>query len=173
MAHLFLGMLALADDDYGAAKDLLKEAANLHKSIGQRDEWALAIAPLSHAARAQGDMARAGKYVCQALQTGAELRAFGLVITPVPAAALLLADTGEAELAAEIHALARRHPYVATSRFYEDIVGKQITTVAASLPPDVVAAAQELGRARNLWATAKALVDGFKITASKACASVC
>jgi hypothetical protein len=47
---------------------------------------------------------------------------------------------------------------VANSRWYEDVFGKLIEAVAASLPPDVVAAAQARGRARDLWETAEELL---------------
>ena len=163
VALLFRGMLALADRDKGAARDWLEEAADLFKSVGQRDEWAIAIASLAYVARAQGDRAQAREYLWPALQTGAELHAStGLTIMPLPAAALLLADMGEKELAVEIYALAKRYPYIARSRFYEDIVGRHIAVVAASLPPDVVTAARERGRARNIWATAEELAEKFR-----------
>ena len=58
----------------------------------------------------------------------------------------------------EIYALASRYPYVANSQWFEDVVGKHITAVAARLPPDVVAAAQERGRARDLDATVAELL---------------
>jgi hypothetical protein len=58
----------------------------------------------------------------------------------------------------EIYALASRYPYVANSQWFEDIAGKQITAVAATLPPEVVAAAQERGRARDLQETVAELL---------------
>ena len=76
----------------------------------------------------------------------------------LPATALLLADRGEAERAVELYALASRDPFVAHSRWFEDVAGVRIAAVAAALPPDVVAAAQERGRARDLWATARELL---------------
>jgi len=47
---------------------------------------------------------------------------------------------------------------VANSRWFDDVVGKQIATVAASLPPAAAAAAQERGRSRDLWATVAELL---------------
>jgi hypothetical protein len=57
----------------------------------------------------------------------------------LPAVALLLADQGEKEQAVELYTLASRYPFVANSRWFEDIAGKHIAAVAATLPPDVVA----------------------------------
>ena len=74
--------------------------------------------------------------------------------------ALLLADEGEAPLsrgqaerAVELYALASRYPSVANSRWFEDVVGRQIAAVAANLPPQVAVAARARGRGRDLEAT--------------------
>ena len=77
----------------------------------------------------------------------------------LPAKSLILADQGDPERGVELYALASRYPYVANSRWFEDVVGKHIASAAASLPPDVVAAAQKRARARDLWATAEELLD--------------
>ena len=76
----------------------------------------------------------------------------------LPAMVLLLADQGQAERAVELYALVSRYPFVANSRWFEDIAGKQIAAVAATLPPEVVAAARERGRARDLEATVAELL---------------
>jgi hypothetical protein len=47
---------------------------------------------------------------------------------------------------------------VANSRWFEDVAGRHIAAAAAPLPPDVVAAAQERGRARDLDATVAELL---------------
>jgi hypothetical protein len=69
-----------------------------------------------------------------------------------------LADQGKTEQAVELYALASRYPYVANSRWFEDVAGRHIAAAAATLSPDVVAAAQERGRARDLDATVKELL---------------
>jgi hypothetical protein len=74
------------------------------------------------------------------------------------AVALLPADQGKVRRAAELYALASCHPFVANSRWFEDVAGKYNAAVAAALPPNVVAAAQEHGRARDLEATMKELL---------------
>jgi hypothetical protein len=48
---------------------------------------------------------------------------------------------------------------VANSRWFEDVAGRHIAAAAAAqLPPDAVAAAQERGRVRDLWATVEQLL---------------
>jgi hypothetical protein len=62
------------------------------------------------------------------------------------------------KLAIERYALAWQNPYVANSRWFEDVAGRHIAAVAASLPPEVVAAAEARGRTRDLWQTAEELL---------------
>jgi hypothetical protein len=76
----------------------------------------------------------------------------------LPAAALLSSVAGGAVHAVEAYALASRYPYVADSRWFEDVVARHITAAAATLPSEVVAAAQERGRALDLWETAEELI---------------
>ena len=71
---------------------------------------------------------------------------------------LRLADEGQKVRAVELYALASRYAFVANSRWFEDVAGKHIAAVAATLPPEVVAAAQERGKARDLWATAEEML---------------
>ena len=58
----------------------------------------------------------------------------------------------------ELYALASRYAFVANSQWFEDVAGRHITAAAESLPPEVVVAAQERGRARDLWETARELL---------------
>jgi hypothetical protein len=73
--------------------------------------------------------------------------------------ARFLADRDDAERAVELYALASRYLHVANSVWFKDVIGKHITAVAATLPMDVVSAAQERGRARDLWETAAELSE--------------
>jgi hypothetical protein len=47
---------------------------------------------------------------------------------------------------------------VSNWRFWQDVVGKRVAAAAAMLPPQVLAAAQERGRAKDLWAAAEELL---------------
>jgi hypothetical protein len=86
------------------------------------------------------------------------------VLQSLPAAALLSLDREgrsgrpDIERSVELFALASRYIYVANSRWFEDVAGHEIRAVAEKLPPEVVTAAQERGRARDLWATVEELL---------------
>jgi hypothetical protein len=76
--------------------------------------------------------------------------------------ALLLADEGHTERGLELYALASRYPFVANSRWFEDIAGNQLAAVAANLPTAVVNAARERGQARDLDATVEELLSELR-----------
>ena len=76
-------------------------------------------------------------------------------------AALLFLDRGEIERAVDLAALVLRFPVAAHSHWFKDVAGREISAAADSLPPDVVAAAQERGRERDIWETASSLLEEF------------
>jgi tetratricopeptide (TPR) repeat protein len=153
-----LGSVTLAEAGYAEAQEALQESVVVYREIGNRGGLGWALAVLGLAARGLGDLRQARGHLHEALRTAVEIGAFLPLMYALPAIALLLADRGEVERAVELYALASRFPFVANSRWFEDVAGKQIAAVAATLPPDVVAAAQERGRARYLWDTAEELL---------------
>jgi DNA-binding SARP family transcriptional activator/predicted ATPase len=153
-----LGKIALARGAYAEAQQSLQESVALLRAVGQRDEECWALAWLGHAALRLGQRSQAHQHLYAALRRAAEIGAFPVTIFSIAKVALLLADRGEVERAVELYALASRYPYVGNSRYWEDIAGKPIAAVAATLPPEVVTAARERGQARDLEATVAELL---------------
>jgi hypothetical protein len=79
-------------------------------------------------------------------------------VSALPGIALLLAASGNVVRAIEVWELAQRIPLIANSRYYEDLAWREVAAAADSLPPEIVAAARERGRALDLWATAADLL---------------
>jgi tetratricopeptide (TPR) repeat protein len=153
-----LGSVALAGKAYAEAQELLQESDVVYREIGQRHGLSMTLVVLGYAARARGQLFQAREHLCEALRTATGIWAVIPLVEVLPVMALLLADRGETERAVELYALASRYPFVANSRWFEDVAGRYIAAIAATLPPDVVAAAQERGRARDLEATILELV---------------
>jgi DNA-binding SARP family transcriptional activator/predicted ATPase len=152
-----LSWVALAEGAYAEADELLRESAVLFRELGQRDEVGQARALSGCAALGLNRHRQAQGHLRAACDIGADLGAFLPSMFALPAAALLAANRGRPRRAVELYALASRYPFVANSLWYGDIVGERIAAVAEGLSPAVVAAAQEQGRARELWATAQEL----------------
>jgi tetratricopeptide (TPR) repeat protein len=152
-AYIVLGWEALVREAYAQAQTLFRESVDIYQDAGQQDMLSWALAFLGYAERGLGQHDRAKKHLCRALQIAIEIQSFIAQMFTLPGVALLLADLGHEERAVELYALASRYPVVANSRWFADVVGQHIAAVAAALPPDIVAAAKERGRARDLDAT--------------------
>jgi tetratricopeptide (TPR) repeat protein len=161
-ACFLLGFVALAEKAYAQATSLLEESAAAFLRAGQELYWGGAQAGLGYAFRALDQPSRSGQCLCDALRLsagGATQEAGQLLMLALPALALLHADMGQRERAITLWAWASQYPFVADSSLFEDIAGRQISAVAAGLPPDVVAAARERGRTRDLAAVPDLLAE--------------
>ena len=156
-----LGSLELTEGAYGEAHQLLQEGVAQEREFGRL--WYLAghLAVLGYAARGLGQSSQARQHLVEALEIVTEYGVYLMLVYAFPLAALLLADRDEVERAVEIYALALNYPFVANSKWFEDVAGQHIAAVAATLPPEVVAAAQERGRARDVEATVAELLTEF------------
>ena len=159
LSLLTLAQVGLAEGAYANAQRLLDESVSIYREAMHPPQLAWVLASAACAACGLGQLSRTRQCLHEALSIATELRSFIPSIHILPAAALLLANEGQAERAVELYALALRHPFVANSRWFEDVVGRHIATAAAGLPGDDVAAARERGRARDLWATAAELLE--------------
>ena len=97
-------------------------------------------------------------YFCQALGNATNRKEFLSLIHALPGIALLIADQGETERAVELYALASTYGIVANSKWFDDIAGNEIATMAEDLPVEVVKAAKARGRKLDLWETAQELL---------------
>jgi tetratricopeptide (TPR) repeat protein len=154
-----LGAVALAGETYAQAHQLLQESVAVYREVGAQERLAQALAVASYAARWMGDLRQAEEHLFAALSTVAHMGVLRPLVYALPAMALLLVDRGQQERAIELYALASGYPFVANSRWFEDVAGKQIAAAAATLQPDMVAAARERGRARDVEATVKELLS--------------
>jgi predicted ATPase/DNA-binding SARP family transcriptional activator len=156
LACWLLGCVLLTEGAHAEAQVLFQESVQHFREMEQGEQLSWALAGLASAERALDHHAQARQFFHEALRICIEIRSKGASLLPsvsLPAIALLLAGQGEAEWAVELYALASRYPYVARSRWYQDLFGLPITEAAASLPPGSVKAAEERGRSRDMMAT--------------------
>jgi predicted ATPase len=159
-----LGRVALVEEAYEEASVAPRENPTLFFWTGWREQPGEALAVLGVASLRQGQIAEAHGHMSEAVRIAGETKSVPATLFALSAVALLLVDADkpaahQAKRALELYALASRYPYVANSRWFQDVVGKHITAAAAALPPEVVGAAQERGRALDLWGTAKELIE--------------
>jgi predicted ATPase/DNA-binding SARP family transcriptional activator len=150
---IVLGEVALARSAFAQSYQILQESGTDLKQASA-DPWDVnPSAWLGLAARGLEREPEAWRHLSTALEWAGRNHQFYELMVALAGIALLLADEGEAERAMELYALASRYPFVANSHWFEDVVGRHIAAVTATLHPQVAAAAQERGRGRDLLAT--------------------
>jgi tetratricopeptide (TPR) repeat protein len=152
------GMLALARQDYAEAERQLRAALAIHQRINAASDIVEALAFLALALHGLGRTEEAWQLLRQSLPLPIREYNFVSLLEGLLAAGLLLAGQGEKQFAVELYALAIRYSVVANSKFYEDVAGRSIRTLAAGMPPAAYQAAWERGQARDLWETAAELL---------------
>lgn len=153
-----LGQVALAEQAFEEAQRLLDQVVVLLQP-GTEGAIALEIVVcLGHAAFGLRDLSQARHQLCAALHTALENHDYCGIVFALPLAALLLAEKGNRIQAVEIYALALQNPRMANSRWFAEVTGEKIASVAKLLPADTVTAAQDQGKARDLWETAQGLL---------------
>jgi len=154
---LVLGHVALAQKAYVEAHQWLQQGVTIYREVGVLDERVWALADLAIAAYRLGDPGEARQHLSDSLRLSLGLSNSVMLWYTLPAAALLWAEKGEVERAVELYALTLERFPTAKSRWFEDVYGQAIAAAAATLPPEVVARAQERGRALDLEATVREL----------------
>jgi tetratricopeptide (TPR) repeat protein len=156
-------MAALGAGEVEEAWQCLEESLAIYKGsvVREYESWTLAFP--GYAAQKLGRLAEARQCFVRALRMAAEIRSLWALLYTLPGVAALLADqsgrgTPDVERAVEVYALAARYPFVANSRWFEDVAGVDVAAAAEALPPEVVAAAQERGRAADPWEVAEELL---------------
>jgi tetratricopeptide (TPR) repeat protein len=151
-----LGEIANVMGEYAEAAQLAQKGLALAKRCGDQTQVPVCLRVLGLAACGLGDVQGAKRYFRQALETAMMVRAIPWVLSNFDGIAMLLAGEGERERALELLTFALHHPACAPAMRVRD--ASLVAELEAELPPDVVAAAQERGRARDLDATVAELL---------------
>jgi hypothetical protein len=104
---------------------------------------------------------RARQHLCEVFALAIQTTDLGDVLDSLLAAALLLAGRHKPERAVEIYSLADYYYNQKGPMVYHMLEEEYIRAITASLPAEVVTAAEERGRGRDLLATLKELLAEF------------
>jgi tetratricopeptide (TPR) repeat protein len=164
------GELANVLGEYAEAIQLAQESLALHKRHDNQHGMAWCFRVLGNAVCGLGDIPGARRYFHQALEMDISVQRIPFVLLALVGIAALLAAEGERERALKLLALVIHHPV--SLQWAKDRAAPLVAQLEAELPPDVVAAAQERGRARDLDATVKELLAELENN-SPPCSSNC
>ena len=150
-----LGEGANVIGEYTQAAQLAQESLAVYRKVtNQPYSWGLRV--LGNAACGLRDFQEARRCFRQALEQAMTIRWMSHAVLTLVGIATLLAAEGEKERALELLALVLHHPV--SWQMAKDRAAPLIAQLEAKLPPDVVAAAQARGRARDLEVTVQELL---------------
>ncbi|MBN1936605.1 MAG: hypothetical protein JW934_18225, partial [Anaerolineae bacterium] len=154
----YLAKIVFVQGDVALADQLARQSLDEYKK-GTSPEISLPWTLRGYTACRMGQYAQAAEFIARGLRISMEQGYFGAQFYAPPAAALLALEKGHIERAVELYALALCHPYIANSRWFEDVAGQRIAAAAMALPPQVREAAEARGRARDWHITMRELLD--------------
>lgn len=134
-AHALIaaGLAHLGQGNYDLARQPLEESERLFQKLGHAIYHIKSDGFLGYLARHDGDPPRAWAHLTRALRWGIEREDVQTISMSLPLAALLLADRGEVARAVALYDLALRHPRIADSRWYADVVGREMERLRDTL----------------------------------------
>lgn len=170
LSNWVLGCLAVAAGTTAGAKQLFTQSVAIFREINQQDELAWALAELSKVELGLGQVEMARGLVLEALQIGARLRAFLPLSFALPATAVWLIGYSAKlddplvvaqlqEQAVELFALVSRYPSVGNSAYLDGTTGTYVRSMTAHLPEPVRQAAEERGKAGDLFTAVPHLIQ--------------
>ena len=151
-------MTLLARDQAKAAAQLFQNCLRFYTDYRRQDGVGSAYAGLALAEYLLGNFDQAWVHTHTALQVLSEFRHFFWLFYALATLALLLATRGQEIQAIEIYSLIARYNFVANSKWFEDVFGHHLETVAKNLPEDEVEAAQTRATVLDVWETVNELL---------------
>ncbi len=145
-------------DDRDRARELYQQSLADAHTAGYQWGEAEALNALGYLAYTQGNVAGAAEQFRTALQIAASNRAWQLALASVTGIAMLLADRGERERAAELAAMVGEHPSTTGSPQTRDRAMRLLNTLKGDLPADLMAASEARGAALHLSEVARTLI---------------
>jgi DNA-binding SARP family transcriptional activator/predicted ATPase len=149
-----LGDILLAQRAYSEAERHLQESIFLHRKMANQGRLMDVLTSLGFAAYGLGQIMQLQRSLTEALEMTAKERFWYTTIRCIPLAALFAITQGRPEQAVELYSLALCAPHIANSPWYEEVAGRHVRAAAQMLPNQAISAAEERGRARDLWETA-------------------
>jgi nucleotidyltransferase/DNA polymerase involved in DNA repair len=151
------GMVQLAEGDHEGACQSFQECISLFQKFGRRGDAGRSSAFLGVAQQELDQHAQARQSITTSINLALELHSFSDLLYVLPAAALLLDQVGQRPRALEIYTLVSGYPFVASSLWFADVIGRKIAASGSLLLPEMVTINQEREKARQLQDTAAEL----------------
>lgn len=154
-----LGMTLLALGRASEAEHLFQDCLQSYTEFRRQDGVGSAYAGLGLAAYLVGDTERAWDHIQTALQLLYEYQHFFWLFYALGALALLLDQRGQAIQAIETYSMIARYPFVANSKWFQDVIGNRLEQLAANhLPAKEIDAARQRAGSMEVWGTVRQML---------------
>jgi hypothetical protein len=161
LGYYLAGCAALVQKEFHEAERWLRNDVAFNRLQGPKSALAFSLTGLAFACYWCNKKAEAQQQLVESLQIAREVRNIRTPVHGLLVAVLLLAERGELEKAIELHALAMTFPFAANSRWCQDVVSCQVIPMTELLLTDISTAAQNRGKARDLWETVEEVLAIF------------
>ena len=153
-----LARIAMVEGKYVEAERLLRDAMAVWEKNACYEFVVLGQGWRAYLLHRSGDSVGARRSIVEALRWTATHESYHALVDTISSAAAVLLAEGDHVRAIEVYEMACTFPYIANSRWHEDVIGRLVAQAAGSLPAAVVSAAKERGRARDVQATLQELL---------------
>ena len=154
-----LGFLALIPGDDGReAQAFFERGLRLSDQIQDQVHLGDKLGGLLLAACQVGTGDRAQQYAITYLDYVIRIRDYGQLIEALAAVAFYLVHFGSKQKALAVWQQASSQPLIDASKWYQDVIGREIEAQTADLSPQPTAVATD----HNLWQTAESLLANLK-----------
>lgn len=152
-----LGDIATVEGDFELAKRYYQESIYVYKEVMDVNLFRVQ-AGLGYVARFQGDESLARQYLYNSISATRDYECLELALAWLPLAMLVAIDEDQPDRALELYSLARHIGFINNSRYWEVLACRELDDVRASLPAEVVAAADARGHELDLKETIEELL---------------
>ena len=156
-----LGELAMVAGQWAEAHALLQESIADLQRVGADGMISHPLAFLGITDLKLNDLGQAQKRLGEALTIVSETHEYVSAMNILACALLIYLEKNQLERGVELYALASRYPYFTNTAYLQELVNPPYAALSSTLPPAVLAAAEQRGQQRELWATIDELLVEF------------
>ena len=154
--------IAVAQGEYNQAHDYFQKFVDIQKEIGNPDEQTAEVGAMGGVYLQLGNPQLARQNLYEAMQLIVDFKGIWGASWTLPWVALYLAKRGDIERAVEVYAMASKLPMVANSKWFPEVVEKEIVASCVNLSPEAIAAAKDRGKKADIFATVADLLEELK-----------
>lgn len=152
-------LVEIATEKFAEAATMAQECVAIWEKSSHRIFLGQALALSGLAAVEVGNVVLAQRFLDQSIAIGTKHQTMVPLLYALPTAALLALRQERYDRAIEIYASASRHPHVANSCWFRDVIGQHISKAGQRIPSALVCDAEARGQKWDLWEMAKHIIE--------------